>query len=100
MFVKVIWFASLSLFSWGVMVSAGEKKPFLDHKTVVEIGNRTAESSRYHLEDYHEPKVNGEYEHSKFKWKVHYSGKVPTPGNHFIVSIDNATRKAVILPGE
>ncbi len=76
------------------------KNKELGAKAVIEIGKQAAKKSGYQLEDFKEPKVTKDRMQRKLKWTLYYEGKIAVPGGHFIVIIDDTTKKAEVLPGE
>ena len=62
-----------------------------------------AEVSKKHisLSDYSAPVFR--YSHDKdegYVWAFIYDGKVPMPGNHFLVVVNDRTQRAAFVPGE
>ncbi len=71
----------------------------LSTEEAVRIAKRTAEQQGVRLRDYKEPEVHYEFTRKDKSWWVFFDGRVPMPGNHFAVSIDDQTGGARLIPG-
>ena len=67
---------------------------------VIRIAGDVAVKDGRDLADYHAPRPVYQQLHADEPWTVFYDGKVPTPGNHFLVDVDDRTRTARLMPGE
>jgi hypothetical protein len=70
----------------------------LNQAEVVRIALEVATKRGYRLSDYKDPQVH--YEFTRKTWSVFYDGKVPLPGHHFLVWVDDQTGAARVMPGE
>jgi len=66
----------------------------------VRIAKRAAERQGVHLSDFKEPKAHFELARKDQSWFVFFDGRVPMPGNHFAVSIDDQTGDTYFIPGK
>lgn len=76
-----------------------DHQPDLTEKQVVEIANAAAESSGYQLTRYGAPTARFEYVDDDCTWSVFYEGLSDRTGNHFLIVVDDATRKTTIFGG-
>ena len=76
--------------------SAGAR---LNEAEVLRIASQVAERDGRHLSDYKPPEAHYEFTQKDKSWSVFFDGKVPMPGNHFSVSVDDQTGKAQLFPG-
>jgi hypothetical protein len=74
--------------------------PRLSEREVIEIAERAARRHGYRLADYSAPKAHFEFAKKDGTWTVFFEGRVPMPGNHFLVWVHDRTRQATIMPGE
>ena len=72
----------------------------LGQAQVVRIAAEAATKHGYRLADYKDPEAHYQFTHKDQTWSVFYDGKVPTPGNHFLVVIDDRTGVPLVMPGE
>jgi hypothetical protein len=72
----------------------------LSQAQVVRIAAEAATKHGYRLADYKDPEAHYQFTRKDKTWSVFYDGKVPTPGNHFLVVIDDQTGAARVMPGE
>jgi hypothetical protein len=82
---------------------ASDVRPDGAHLTpsqVISIAKHTAETKGIHLTNYKEPEAHYEFTKKDKTWSVFFDGKVPMPGNHFLVWIDDQTQKAQLMPGD
>lgn len=66
----------------------------------IRIAEQAAEHDGRHLSDYKSPEAHYEYTQKNKSWWVFFDGKVPMPGNHFSVTIDDQTGKTQLMPGD
>lgn len=66
----------------------------------VRIAEQAAEREGRRLSDYKPPKAHYEYTRKDKTWWVFFDGRVPMPGNHFSVSIDDQSGKTRLMPGK
>jgi hypothetical protein len=66
----------------------------------IEIAKHAAEHQGLRLSEYKAPEAHYEFTRKDKSWWVVFDGKIPIPGNHFAVSIDDQTGKAELIPGE
>jgi len=67
---------------------------------VIRIAQQAAERDGRRLSDYKPPEAHYEYTRKDKSWWVFFDGRVPTPGNHFSVTIEDQTGKTHLMPGE
>ena len=68
---------------------------------VLRITEVTAISEGYDIRKYNMIGCHYEFTHKGHSWSVFYELKPPTsPGGHFVVSVDDLTRKATLAHGE
>jgi hypothetical protein len=67
---------------------------------VIRVANQAAETAGYHLTNYNEPQVHIEFTDKVHTWTVFYDSKVPMPGNHFLVWVDDRTKATHIIAGK
>jgi len=65
----------------------------------IDIAREAAEREGRNLSEYKEPVARYEFVYKDKTWDVFFDGKVPMPGNHFSVEIDDQTGKTRLLPG-
>ena len=53
-----------------------------------------------HRTNYKDPEAHYEFTKKDKTWSVFFHGKVPMPGNHFLVWVDDRTQKAQFMQGE
>jgi len=75
---------------------AGER---LTTAEAIQIAQRAAEKDGRRLSDYKQPEAHYEFTRKDKSWFVFFDGRVPMPGNHFSVSIDDPTGKAEVHGG-
>jgi len=67
---------------------------------VVRIAAGAATKYGYRLADYKDPQAHYEFTRKDRTWSVFYEGKVPMPGHHFLVWVNDRTGAARVVPGE
>jgi hypothetical protein len=72
----------------------------LSQTQVISIAKQAAEAEGRRLADYKEPEAHYEFTEKDKSWSVFFDGKVPMPGNHFLVYVDDQTQKTKLMPGE
>jgi|WetSurMetagenome_2_1015567.scaffolds.fasta_scaffold494953_1 hypothetical protein len=72
--------------------------PKLEIEYVIKKGKDHAAKQGMKLEDYFIETIK--YNSSGKEWKLFFIGKLPTPGNHFIVVIKDRTEEITFMPGE
>lgn len=72
----------------------------LNEAQVIKLSNATAEKKGYKLAAYGPPKTSYKYAPKDGSWSVFYEGKGKLPGNHFIVTVHDKTKKTELMPGE
>ena len=80
-----------------------DTKPDGAHLTqaqAVRIATEAATKHGYRLTDYKNPQAHYEFTRKDGTWSVFYDGRVPMPGNHFLVWVDDRTEEARVMPGE
>ena len=65
----------------------------------IRIAQQTAVNKGIRLGDYQPPEPYYEFTRKDRSWWVVFEGKVPMPGIHFALSIDDPTGKAELSPG-
>ena len=103
------WTAVLTM-SFGVSLAAtgcvGHKRgdgstANLTKAEVVQIAEATAKSGGYDVSKYNMTGCHYEFTRKDRSWTVFYALKPPTPvGAHFLVWVDDQTKKATLAPGE
>ncbi len=66
----------------------------------VGIAGKAAVKHGYRLADYKDPQAHYEFTRKDKTWSVFYDCKVPMPGHHFLVSVDDRTGEARVVPGK
>ena len=79
---------------------AAEHTPRLTAADVVRIASRAAARADYRLRDYKAPTVRFEVSRKDYSWTAFFEGKASYPGNHFLVWVDDRTKKTRVMPGE
>ncbi len=78
-----------------------QPKTNLAKAEVLRIAEATAKSEGYDVDKYDMTGCHYEYTDKDKTWTVFYRLKPPTPpGGHFMVWIDDQTKKATVAPGE
>ena len=70
-------------------------------ETALHIAEAEALKNHESLADFLTPQFR--YSHDKdlgYIWAFVYDGKVPKPGNHFLVVVNDRTQQATFMPGE
>ena len=65
----------------------------------IRIAQQAVERDGRRLRDYKPPEAHFEYTREDKSWFVFFDGRVPMPGNHFSVSIDDRTGNTELMPG-
>ena len=94
--------AGLVLLSW---VSAPRPARAADNQLneaeVIKIAEQAAKAEGYDLAKYDRTGCHYEYTEKDKTWTVFYQLKPPTPpGGHFLVSVDDRTKKATLHRGK
>lgn len=64
---------------------------------VIMIGSQTAQSKGYAPKEFFDPSVT--FDRKTRTWTLFYQGRMPDPGNHFLVEIKDDTGEAQLMPG-
>jgi hypothetical protein len=73
----------------------------LTQEEVIQIAKDTAKSDGYDLGKYNMTGCHYEFTRKDNTWTVFFELKPPTPpGGHFMVLVDDRTKKATLVPGE
>ena len=72
----------------------------LTQAKVIRLAREAAEREGIKLDRYKEPEANYEFTRKDGTWTVFFDGKVPTPGNHFMVWVNDGTKKTKVMRGE
>jgi hypothetical protein len=72
----------------------------LSQPEVLRIAGEAATKHGYRLADYKDPQAHFEFSRKDKTWTVFYDGKVPVPGNHFLVWVDDRTSEAQVMAGQ
>lgn len=76
-------------------------KTNLAESEVLRIAEATVKSEGYDVDKYNRTGCHYEFIHKDHTWTVFYELKPPTPpGGHFMISIDDQTKKAKLVHGE
>ena len=93
--------AAIAALAWAVgFTSAADAPTRLAEAEVIRIASAAAEKKGFRLKDYKAPRVHYEFTKKDKSWTVFYDGKVSSPGNHFLVWINDQTGAATVMPGE
>ena len=65
----------------------------------IRIAQEAAVHDGVRLSDFKSPEAHYEFARKDKSWWVFFDGRVPMPGNHFAVSIDDPTGKTEFIPG-
>src|SRR4051812_32122234 len=79
-----------------VQTSVSDTKPEgarLSMAEVIRIAKQAADRQGADLSKYKEPETHYEFTRKDKSWWVFFDGRVPMPGNHFSVSVDDQTGK-------
>jgi hypothetical protein len=84
------------------MVPCSKSAPACDaslvQAEVIAISNEAAKQAGYALIEFDAPAA--EFKMKDCNWWVFYNGKLPIPGNHFFIIVDDGTKRTQVLPGE
>src|SRR5437773_10132051 len=72
----------------------------LSQAQAVRIAAEAATKHGYRLTDYKDPQAHYQFTRKDMTWSVFYDGRVPMPGHHFLVWVDDRTGEARVMPGE
>ena len=67
---------------------------------VIRIARQAARRAGHRLSEYKRPEARYEYTRKDRSWFVFFDGRVPMPGNHFSVSIDDRTGETRVTGGK
>jgi hypothetical protein len=67
---------------------------------VIQIANMAAQEAGYNLSEFKKPKAYFGLGKKDQTWTVFYDGKILKHGNHFLVWVNDITRKTQVMPGE
>ncbi len=96
--VVVVVFLS-SGFAWGA--GGNERDSQLTKDEVIRIAKATARSEGFDIQKYNLTGCCYELTRKDRTWTVFFQLKPPTPpGGHFAVSVDDQTKKAILMRGE
>ncbi len=84
----------------GASSSGADEVRRLTQNEVVGLANHKAQSKGYDLAKYESPRVEYESKGEGGKWTLLYEGKIKAPGNHFLVWVNDTTRKCTLMSGE
>jgi len=71
----------------------------LSQAQAVRIAAEAATKQGYHLTDYKDPQAHYEFTRKDRTWSIFYDGKVPMPGHHFLVWVDDRNGETRVMPG-
>ena len=93
--------ALLATFGYVKQMRETQSKTYLAEAEVLQIAEATAKSEGYDVRKYNMTGCDYEFTRKDHTWTVFYELKPPTPpGGHFMVSIDDQTKKASLTHGE
>ena len=72
----------------------------LSRTEAIDIAKRAASHKGYSLEDYKTPAARFESGPDGKIWSVYFDGKIPVPGHHLSVKIDDRTGEAKVYGGK
>jgi hypothetical protein len=72
----------------------------LSQAQVITIAKNAAEREGIGLTNFADPKAYFEFTKKDKVWSVFFDGKIPMPGNHFLVWVDDQTQQAKIMGGD
>jgi hypothetical protein len=103
--MKRIFFAGLFFLGIGIVwaqnSAVSDPKPNLAEKEVVEIATQKAKTEKIDIATYDMTECHYEYIRKNHTWTVLFTQKPPTPpGGHFLVWVDDETKKATLMWGE
>jgi hypothetical protein len=75
-----------------------EYSPKLQIEHVIEKAKGYAAAEGQKLENYFIESI--EYDADEKEWTIVFRGKLPVPGSHFIITIEDRTEKARLMPGK
>lgn len=73
--------------------------PKLTENEAISIAAGAASKAGYDLRKYAGPEASYSRAGKEDSWFIHYSGKVPRPGHHFSVRVNDKTRRAQLFGG-
>jgi len=80
---------------------SGKTEAQLSKNEVVRIAEAKARSEGFDLQKYNMTGCHYEFTEKDHTWTVFFQLKPPTPpGGHFMVSVDDQTKKATLMRGE
>ena len=72
----------------------------LSQVQAINIAKQAAEREGRRLIDYKDPEAYYEFTRKDQSWSIFFDGKIPMPGNHFAVEVNDQTEFARVMPGE
>jgi hypothetical protein len=73
----------------------------LSRTEVIRLADAAAVKKGFILADYLPPHVYYQFlKKDTGTWSIFYDGKVPAPGNHFLVLINDRNKTTEVIPGE
>jgi len=96
--------ASLARFNLGaigavVLVTGCAHVPHMTQSQVILAAGHAGQAAGYLLVDYEEPDAHFEFTDKDRTWSVFYQGRVASPGNHFLVVVDDRTAATRVVGG-
>ena len=74
--------------------------PQMSVDEAIQIANKAAQDASYNLSKFKKPSAHFEFDDKGQTWTIFYEGKIPKPGNHFQVWVNDITRESRVMPGE
>jgi hypothetical protein len=76
------------------------RSPRLSENEVIAIANNAAERAGHILSEYDKPRAKFNFVSKDSTWTVFYDGKIPAPGNHFMIWVKDQTGETQVMEGE
>ncbi len=91
---------SAGLISLSLVTFALAEQATLTKEQVIKLADAAAKADGFKLAEYNAPRVHYEFVRKDDTWAVFYDGTFPSPGNHFLVTIHDKTKKADVFRGQ
>ena len=72
----------------------------LSEVQAISIARHAAEREGKNLANYKDPEAHFEFIEKDQSWSILFDGKVPIPGNHFLVEVDDQTESTRVMMGQ
>ena len=84
-------------------VAAADVRPHvarLSEAQAISIAKQAAEREGRNLANYKDPVAHFEFIEKDRSWSILFDGKIPMPGNHFLVEVDDLTESTRVMMGQ